>query len=71
MTKPQLRAVELSSLLSSVEGVDLDAISRWLHSDETHRELSDATAHARRAIAQLNESREVTREELYRPITLM
>lgn len=71
MTKPQLRAVDLASLLSSVEGVDRDAISRWLQSEDTHRELSKATAHARRTIAHLNASREVTREELYRPITLM
>ncbi|MFC5694845.1 hypothetical protein ACFPU0_04640 [Pseudomonas sp. GCM10022186] len=48
-----------------------EAVMRWLESDEAYRQILDAAAEAKRAIDKLNESREVGREELHRPITLM
>lgn len=48
-----------------------EAVIRWLESDEARRQILDAAAEAKRVIVKLNESREVGREELHRPITLM
>lgn len=71
MPKLQLNDDELREFLSSLSAADAELFRRLIEAGDVYSELLQAAADARLAISELDESREVAREELCRPINLL
>jgi len=70
MAKIKSHAAVAAPVLSSLSQEEADAIARWLDTPEGREALRKASQEARDAILELNRSRVVDREDLYRPISL-
>ena len=60
-----------ASVVSSLSDEEAAIIADWLQSEDGYRALLKAAEETRVAITQLDRTRSVDREDLYRPITLL
>lgn len=70
MAKPKSHAALAAPVLSSLSQEELEKLSRWLETDEGQAALAEAVEQAGDEISELNRSRAVHRDDLYRPISM-
>jgi hypothetical protein len=70
MAKPKSHAALAAPVLSSLSQEELESLSRWLETEEGQAALAKAVEQAGDEISELNRSRAVNRDDLYRPISM-